>query len=368
MKRLMLAVVVAALGGLTTVALAGDYHVGSQLICSDCHVMHGSAAHASADSNTIYINPVGGPYSKLLRGETVNNTCLTCHDGRVDAPDVLCDSPNPPLNGRSAGALNVDPANTQGLSNTGTYGAEDGHTLFSTTPPPGNTGTYPVSTEGLECTDCHGAHGNKYYRNMIGLAAGATSSFIPPEWAGKEVNYQIGGTPQDTAWVYEALPHNYDNDNVHYQEPDQTRSAYGEWCGTCHSNFHGAPGSANVGPAGDEIRHPTAGADFSLSGWRNSNVVHRLKVMDASGQWATTTPTTTNMTPSCFTCHKSHGNNNKFGLVFILPNRLTNGPAPNPVRTAALSEEGDGGQLRDMCRNCHGMGSFPAGNPSNILP
>jgi len=31
-----------------------------------------------------------------------------------------------------------------------------------------------------------------------------------------------------------------------------------------------------------------------------------------------------------------------------------------------MTEEGDGGQYRDMCKNCHGMGRWPTGNPTNL--
>jgi hypothetical protein len=132
MKRLMLAIVTVALGGLTTVALAGDYHVGTTLICSDCHVMHGQQSHANADTTNsvanMYVNFQGGPFPFLLRGETVSNACLNCHNGRTDVPDVLGDSPNPPANGRRAGALAVDPSSPHGLSNSDGYETGDGHT------------------------------------------------------------------------------------------------------------------------------------------------------------------------------------------------------------------------------------------------
>ncbi len=368
MKRLMFALAVVALGGLATAAMAGDYHVGTTLVCSDCHVMHGSQSHANKDGS-VFNQPVGGPYPYLLRGETVNNACLGCHDGRTDVPDVLGDSPNPPTNGRRAGALNIDPANAHGITITGSYTTGDGHTLFATDAPPGVVGTPPVSTEGLECSDCHRVHGDKYYRNLQGYPNTTPPSYIPAAWQNKEVTYEIGGTPTDTVWVYEALAHNYDDANVNYEEKDQTRSAYGEWCGTCHGNFHGAPSSSNISDAAGEIvRHPTAGVDMTssnITGWKNTDPLHRLKVMDATGKWD---GTATTMTPSCFTCHKSHGNSNSFGLIYVLPNRSTGGPTPDPTRLATMTEQGDGGGTRDQCRNCHGQGSFPAGNPTNIVP
>lgn len=372
MKRLMLAIVVVAACGLATMAVAGDYHVGSTLICSDCHVMHGQQSHANADTTNgvaNLFNPVtGGPYPKLLRGETVTNACLGCHNGRTDVPDVLGNSANPPVDGRRAGALSADPANTHGITNDDGYGTGHGHAVFSTTTPPGAVGTPPVSTEGLECSDCHRVHGDKYYRNLQGYGNTTPPSYIPAVWQNKQVTYEVGGTPTDTVWVYENLPHNYDDANVNYEEPDQTRSAYGEWCGTCHGNFHGntTAGSPIVDGSGEIVRHPTAGVELtSTTGWKNSNAAHRLKLMDAAGKWD---GTSTNMTPSCFSCHKAHGNKNSFGLIYVIPNRTTGGPGADPTRLASMTEEGDGGHLRDMCRNCHSQGSFPAGNPTNILP
>jgi hypothetical protein len=72
------------------------------------------------------------------------------------------------------------------------------------------------------------------------------------------------------------------------------------------------------------------------------------------------------MTPSCFTCHKSHGNKNGFGLIWFVDNTTT-GPNP-PATPTDITEEGDGGAYRDLCRQCHTQGSFPAGNPTNIIP
>ena len=43
MRRLaVLLVAVAALAGVANLAIAGAYHVGRLLICSDCHIAHGS--------------------------------------------------------------------------------------------------------------------------------------------------------------------------------------------------------------------------------------------------------------------------------------------------------------------------------------
>ena len=156
---------------------------------------------------------------------------------------------------------------------------------------------------------------------------------------------------------------------------------YGRWCGSCHGEFHGAPTTSytNILENGEIVRHPTAGVDGGVAAsWAVADPLHRLKVMDNTLGWAASAQNTS-MTPSCFTCHKSHGNQNKFGLVFVIPKGGASNDTPAspvvsasdtrlnpPTRTAHMTEEGDGGQYRDMCRNCHGMGSFPAGNPTNL--
>ncbi|HEY3215294.1 MAG TPA: hypothetical protein VGK93_02250 [Candidatus Eisenbacteria bacterium] len=384
MKRLTLVIAaLAAIAGLTKLATAGDYHVGRLLICSDCHIAHGSQKHGyGSDADTTWLGPhtTDPPYEKLLRGETVNNACLNCHDGKTDIPDVLGPSPNPPTHGRSAGALNVPNGGAHGYTNTSPYTQGNGHTLWSADAPPGvAAGAPPIGAEGLECSDCHRVHGGKYFRNMLGDVATSTATFIDPSWRSKEVTYEIGAAPSSptpSTWVLEKAPHNYDNDNVQYLEhAGQDSSMYGAWCGNCHGNFHGGPTAANINDGTDFIRHPTAGVNLaSTSAWAVSDPTRRVKMMSQSGAWALTTGVPTDMTPSCFSCHKSHGNENKFGLIFVMSAR-TGGSAPagsdprliDPVATA-MTEEGTGGQYRDLCRNCHGMGSWPAGNPTSILP
>ena len=89
MKRLLLSLVVLALAGLTTVAMAGDYHVGQLLVCSDCHVMHGSQSHTYPETGELNPPGAGAPFAKLLRQSTVNSLCLSCHDGTVALGSVV---------------------------------------------------------------------------------------------------------------------------------------------------------------------------------------------------------------------------------------------------------------------------------------
>lgn len=374
MKRLLVLVAVAAFAvAMTGVAVAGDYHVGQLLVCSDCHTAHGSQSHPYLESGEFQVpgskSASAPPFPYLLRQESINTTCLGCHDGRTDVPDVLGATSATPSGGRSAGALNT--LTGHGFTNSDGYATGDGHTLWSSTVPPGSDGTFVASrtdwaTVGLECSDCHSVHGSANFRNMRTNTRSTTSM-----WYGVKVTYEIGGTPTNTKDVYEAVAKGYGANNVNYQEPDQTRSFYGEWCQKCHTEFHGnLTSSYIVDAAGDVVRHPTAGVEVTSSQYFNAartigGVSHRVKLMDGTGKWDLTNTTT--MTPSCFSCHKSHGNENSFGLIWFAD--VTTSLPSGAVTPGPVTEEGDGGtSTRDLCRQCHGMGSFPTGNPTNVIP
>jgi len=67
-----------------------------------------------------------------------------------------------------------------------------------------------------------------------------------------------------------------------------------------------------------------------------------VQVMSASGVWD---PPAADNTPSCMSCHKSHGNQNAFGLIYM-------------SGTGTVTEEGDvnGTQSKDLCKQCHVQG------------
>ncbi|HYJ32404.1 MAG TPA: cytochrome c3 family protein [Candidatus Binatia bacterium] len=345
MKRL---VIVAALGALcvfATAAVAGDYHNGTTLICSDCHVMHGSQSHALTSGGFFVPLGVNGPYGDLLRND-VNDLCLTCHDNSSFAPDVFGNNGGV-ARVRNAGALNADPAKR---ANDNGFDVIDGHTLWSTATAPGGTFT---NADGLECTNCHSQHGQNVaqYRNL------ATS---PGGSAGKTVTY-AAGTNDLTKDVFEAVPNGYAESQVNYNEPNTSGSAYGAWCSGCHTYYHGSGGSINMGGAsgGDLaqgstswLRHPTADVNVGWAPTRTyysslsqyNGHTNRVKVMDSQGLWNGTAADNT-ITPSCFSCHKSHGNKNGFGLIFM-------------SGTGTVTEEGDNGtRQNDLCKQCHTQGA-----------
>jgi cytochrome c2 len=125
MKKTASLLGVALLMVCASMAMAGDFHSGATLICSDCHVMHYSQTHGYNNDGTGITTPLGtsGPYHFLLRND-INDLCLTCHDGQAWAPDVL--GPNTGAHARQGGTLN----------RPGTGNAATGHTLDSTDPAP----------------------------------------------------------------------------------------------------------------------------------------------------------------------------------------------------------------------------------------
>lgn len=328
-------------------AIGGDYHTGATLVCSDCHTMHYSQTHGYNPNGTGLTTPLGGsgPYGFLLRNN-VNDLCLTCHDGQTFAPDVLAANTGPAIV-RQAGALNRFGASP--------YFQSTGHTLDSTDTPPGGTWT-PDPVNGLTCTDCHQPHGYgdtvaDPYRNLQPHPAGL--DIAPPEQThSADPNFD----------VLNRTALNYDVAQVDFYEPDPTASQYSNWCGSCHYDFHGAVGSTEIGGSGSPPehfdRHPVAGVDIGAVGGGHSSAVifaqggfvpgaknHWVKVMTSTGNWTPSVPgDVTDHTSSCMSCHKGHGNQNAFGLIYM-----------NPTAAAgALSEEGTtGGVYKDLCKQCH---------------
>ena len=333
MRWLLAALAIVAIAFAPGKASAGDYHSGTTLVCSDCHTAHFSVSHEQNEGEAVPLPLIGTlPHPRLLKAEA-NNLCLTCHNGQPLIPDVFGLNGGTPGN-RLAGGLNS--AVGSGLANDVGYAEIDGHTLWSTAVAPG-AGTTPWSNPaGLACTDCHSAHGNVVQYRNLRTSTSATNKFF-----GKTLDYAIGTNDPNKA-VYERNPASYTEDQVDFNEPLATASAYGNWCASCHPKFHGSTSTADMYDGADWRRHPVADASFSSSMLTKfSAQTNRLKVMDPGGTW--TLPINTGVTPSCFSCHKSHGNQNGFGLIYM-------------AGIGTVTEQGDGGAFRDMCRNCHTQG------------
>ena len=77
--------------------------------------------------------------------------------------------------------------------------------------------------------------------------------------------------------------------------------------------------------------------------------LNKVKVMSEVGVW---NPAGADVTPSCMSCHKAHGNGRSFGLIYR-------------QGTGTLTEDGDtaGNQLEDLCGQCHVQGNYFFQNP-----
>ncbi len=349
MKRLTILLTAVMLSGAAALAVAGDFHFGTTLVCSDCHVAHYSQQHGYSVGG--FVVPMGGagPYTDLLRDDE-NKVCLTCHNGSSFAPDVFGADGSGSGILREAGGLNV--AAGHGLTNDAGYDDINGHTLYSmATPPGGNTSAYVPNAEGLRCIDCHAQHGTANYRNLLNRGI----------FAGDTVSYAVG-TNDLTKDVFERSAAAYAEADVDFNEPNTRQSRYGQWCKACHKDFHGQGGDVNMGGQAGGVtstnanpwkRHPVADVNIGESGptatfisnlARYTAVTNKVKVMSSTGTWV---GNETVLTPSCFSCHKAHGNKNAFGLIYM------KGATPAGTRT----EEGDGGVYKDLCRQCHSQGA-----------
>jgi hypothetical protein len=379
-----LTALIALLAAVSFPLLGGEWHAGQTNLCTDCHTMHFSMQH-NWDGTTPVLNtpqPGGnwmggsGPNKRLLK-LPANQLCESCHDGQTFAPDVMGVNVNAsPAQGRSAGALND-------VSTGAPYETFKGHTLGVTDVPPGwdpvaagiPAANRYVAANGLECISCHLQHGSAtIYRNLGQRVAaiqplyqfGLVNDITKDVWINADKALYTPNT--GNAATFNPL---YANANVSYNRTDPAAPAgattlssnrMDSFCSQCHGTFHGAPLDANIGGtaigagATDFLRHPTArqvigaaalGGQSSLTRYAAAVATTKVKVYSSLAGY-------TDGTPGCVTCHKAHGNQNPFGLVFL-------------ARAAAsVDEQGGFGATqtqtqmtgyRNLCGQCHGQGA-----------
>jgi hypothetical protein len=381
MKYLIVAVFAAVMVIATAAdSRAGEYHTGGTLLCYDCHTMHYSMQHGFAGGSvgtTQSLNgdwlASGGPYNFLLK-DAANKLCLGCHDGKSFAPDVMALNGGMTTGVRQAGALNE-------AASGAPYDAYKGHTLDSHDQPPGfdpakvgAPATWYDPAKGLECVSCHAQHGPAgAYRNLGSYALGGAAANARP-------TYVIGAANDTTkdvwinvtkSWatdVAPATPDYYDQTKVSFNRNDatvgslRTSNKLGTFCATCHANFHGGPGDTNIGGTAAAldgfIRHPASQVTIGAAGTQGFGghssltrfAANTTKVKVAASDQSAFA----DATPICVTCHKAHGNQNPFGLIFL--NRAA----------ASVDEQGGlaagqtaslGTNMRNLCGQCHGQGN-----------
>ena len=340
-----LAVLLALLAGAT--ARAGDYHSGLTLRCSDCHIMHYSQAH---DLEGPFVGFMGlgaaGPYRSLLRNQT-NDLCLACHDGNVIASDVLG-----AVNAGSQGGIVRSSGYLTHLLMSGE--THTGHTLESMDDAPGSQPVWNAQVEnglgeGLTCVNCHSPHGDpggghptgSQFRNLRSDPGHSASAWVT-------YNQGAPGLNDPTRDVFLRAELSYDETQLDWNEPDSNDAAIARWCGGCHTYMHGN-GLGVFGGGGGFTNeglgeHPVWGENLETDMVARYNALtNRVKVMSEIGTWF---PISTDATPTCITCHRSHGNGRNRGLIFR-------------SGTGTPTEDGDTGgtSQADLCLQCHDSGT-----------
>jgi hypothetical protein len=397
MKRILVAVVALVVAAALP-ALAGEWHSGGNNVCTDCHTMHFSMQHNWDGTTPVPTVPTvsaagmsgnwlgaSGPNQFLLKAPA-NQLCLTCHNGQTFAPDVFAVNTNAGSQptGRSAGAVN-DP--TAGAP----YDTYKGHTLGQTGNPPGYAAgaTFYDAVAGLECISCHAQHGPPAsYRNLgpYSMPDAGTSKVRPTYvisttndttkdvWINIATGYQAGTGNAGTFAPF------YDASNVSYNRNDAatvlnggtaqlTSNRMDNFCGECHGQFHGGTGDANIGggtlgaTADGFVRHPTsqqvigsatAGGHSSLTRYAANVTKVKVYANDRVGY--------TDATPGCVSCHKAHGNQSPFGLVFLNMNSTSgygtgDGYESGGLATGETETLSYGKGYRNLCGQCHSQGA-----------
>jgi predicted CXXCH cytochrome family protein len=256
---------------------------------------------------------VAAPNVRLLRAASATDLCLECHDGQAFAPDVLGPDTNA-LAERAAGLFGeVGVPNFRGHA-LGSGLSSDPNDLCNRC----HFGGTMASAQ-VQCIDCHGPHGNGFYRNL--------------QWAsapGLEDEIRAYTRPRASGLQ------RYEAGNVRYPAPALAASAWREVtnvCIDCHHAFMDDSVARFTKPGGMAHfgRHPgtnsewgafrpinASGANTSPDNWVSGSVgfdVPRLTFavggagdFDAAGFVAPTNEV------FCLTCHKAHGSEHPFAL------------------------------------------------------
>ena len=403
MKKLSFVLAALAFAGL---AQAGEYHRMGQLRCTDCHTMHASRQHSMKTDGSGVTGigagmnaTTGTPNDRLLIANGVNATCLACHDGQSFAPDVLGANAGSVAAGtRSAGFLNE-------LSESAPA-TNYGHTLETTATPPGFSGTWWLG-QPMECENCHAVHGSRAYRNAgLGRVAtsqgaasavfanvGATYTFVAAGGVDSTVDVSIdssdGAAHNALSVVNGTISNTFETAKIRFGKGsgNATNSLFtglgmagvtapktlapngmNSYCAACHGNFHGDTntlgGTSTNSSTGvttqHYIRHPTSNvvrtdATFTgaFTGVKDTDPTVVLNSVQGDLVRAVFTANDkTAFEVGCLTCHKAHGNDRPFGLLF--PSHI--GAVSNYEHGDAAALGGGDYPIRNLCITCHPMG------------
>ncbi len=249
-------------------AIAGGWHTGGTLACTDCHTMHNSM-----NGQPMRYDSSAAPANRLLRAENATALCLACHgqSPASQAPSVASPSSWDPPGGGFPADLS-DPAHTA-------------HALGATavTPPDGTT---PVV---MTCVTCHAPHGNGNYRNLRPSPSGTNRATAAPTAA-----QVVSANGTNAAAVYV-------RSNVRYV------SGWSAWCMDCHDALPVL--HASMGHPWDV---PITGDTWTA--WSRDPMANRVPVENAQGL-GVQQPNAGDRV-FCLSCHKAHGSPNPSAQIY----------------------------------------------------
>lgn len=294
------------------------YHRGANLLCSQCHTMHASESHAGLASEPGTYPRAYTPQPKLLKAADPVTLCLVCHDNQAGIPDVVGADVNA-LNDRAAGYFGeVDMPNDNGHKiATGI----DTQVLCERCHDQNNVhDASGFVTASVSCIDCHNPHGNGRPRNVqwasypggeypfgyyiragsTGLARYESANIGYPAPNGTNFNTEGVEITNMCIDCHHAIFNNTDIDTTHVKHPVYNS----EWAERNTISQGDAKGST-------VSSHWISGTG---AGFLETPRVHYV-VRGALDFASSTTVAATNGV-FCLSCHKAHGSNEPFGLVF----------------------------------------------------
>jgi hypothetical protein len=280
---------------------AGNWHVAGSLECGDCHLQHATDPEDPS---------FGGGFSFLLRKNSVNELCLSCHNGTdATAPDVQ--APVPMYNSTTSGESAAGFFAMLGVENP------NGHTLGVLMPTPLQT---TARSGELNCVSCHAPHGNGNYRNLAQDPA-VTGAYLIVEVGTNVMTEHAPSTPPNTDGSVIA----YSRDNIGYV------SGMSAWCTSCHdqlstntgasspAHFNAHPSDLALNAFGVQSHtdpaHWMTGLGEGFGGNAATSARVPFQVPGAADFTASRTPQPTSEV-SCASCHKSHGSGNRKSMVW----------------------------------------------------
>ncbi|MFQ6098355.1 MAG: cytochrome c3 family protein [Armatimonadota bacterium] len=306
-----------------TMCLAGDYHQGADLHCSDCHIMHASKDGATYGGGMP--NPAG--YSHLLKASSTNALCMTCHDGGdPTAPDIVATGSAAAPNDTLGIAYTSKYKNSAGFFQSDWSSVQSGlaHDLYASSTLTAIQGTWTSGASGMDCADCHDPHGTANYRNLV-LRPGTAGADIDVR-SGTEVylreSITIPPTASDTAT-------HYDTSAVAFDVPNNIST----WCMGCHTNItNGEKHPVNVAVNGadgytdaDWVAGTGVGfgtdIDDDPAGTGTAGIP-RIRFAHNGSDYATCSVANDANRLLCLTCHKAHGS--KYDSATVWPHYITN--------------------------------------------